>query len=211
ERKIKESPDLTIGRKKYKMDLVPPDLMVARFFAGERSAIEELEALQETAARELEEFVEEQSGEEGLLEDATNEKGKVTKAAVKARQREIGNDPEFADECEALTQCMELLEAEAGAGKAVKDARSALDERVLARYATLTEDEVTALVVEDKWCASIRAGIDGEVQRLTQRLAARVKELDKRYARPLPELEQEVEEFGAKVEEHLKRMGLEWR
>jgi len=210
ERKIKESPDLTIGRKKYKMDLVPPDLIVARFFAGERSAIEELEALQENAARELEEFVEEQSGEEGLLEDATNEKGKVTKAAVKARLREIGNDPEFADEREALTRCMELLEAEAGAGKAVKDARSALDERVLARYATLTEDEAKALVVEDKWCASIRAGIDGEVQRLTLRLAARVKELDERYVRPLPELEQEVAVFSAKVEEHLKRMGLEW-
>ena len=34
----------------------------------------------------------------------------------------------------------------------------------------------------------------------------RVKELEERYARPLPELEREV--FGAKVEEHLKRMEL---
>jgi hypothetical protein len=38
ERKIKETPDLTIGRKKYKMDLVPPALLVARFFAEEQSA-----------------------------------------------------------------------------------------------------------------------------------------------------------------------------
>lgn len=49
-----------------------------------------------------------------------------------------------------------------------------------------------------------------EVQRLTQQLAGRVKILEKRYAQPLPELEQEqeVEEFGAKVEGHLKKMGL---
>ena len=37
-------------------------------------------------------------------------------------------------------------------------------------------------------------------------LVRRVKELEERYARPLPELEREV--FGAKVEEHLKQMGL---
>lgn len=210
DRKIKETPDLTIGRKKYKMDLVPPGLVVARYFAGEQAAVEELEALQETAARELEEYVEEHSGDEGLLEDVTNEKGKVTKTAVKDRLREIGKDPEFTDERDALTRCMKLLEAESGAGKAVKDAQAALDERVLSRYATLTEDEIRALVVEDKWFASIRAAVEGEVEQLTQRLAGRVKELDERYARPLPELEREVEAFSAKVEEHLKRMGLSW-
>ncbi|HOB44253.1 MAG TPA: type I restriction endonuclease subunit M, partial [Bacillota bacterium] len=91
-----------------------------------------------------------------------------------------------------------------------KEAQAALDKRVLARYATLTEDEIKTLVVEDKWFASIRAAIEGEVQRLTQRLAGRVKELDERYARPLPELEREVEVFGERVEEHLKRMGLVW-
>ena len=38
ESKIKETPDLTIGRKKYKMDLVPPALIVARYFAKEQAA-----------------------------------------------------------------------------------------------------------------------------------------------------------------------------
>ncbi|HPZ14836.1 MAG TPA: hypothetical protein PLK04_11510, partial [Bacillota bacterium] len=71
-------------------------------------------------------------------------------------------------------------------------------------------DEIKTLVVEDKWFASIRAAVEGEVERLTQRLAGRVKELDERYARPLPELEREVEEFGAKVAEHLRKMGLKW-
>ena len=38
ERKLKETPDLTIGRKKYKMDLIPPAFVVARYFAAEHAA-----------------------------------------------------------------------------------------------------------------------------------------------------------------------------
>jgi len=73
ERKIKETPDLTIGRKKYKMDLVPPALVVARYFAQEQAAIDELQIAHDTAARELEEFIEENSGDEGFLVDAMYE------------------------------------------------------------------------------------------------------------------------------------------
>jgi type I restriction enzyme M protein len=210
EKKIKETPDLTIGRQKYKMDLIPPDLIINRYFVAGQAAIDELAARQETATREFEEFIEEHTGEEGLLEDAMNEKGRVTKTAVKDRSKEIGRNPEFAEERDALTQVMALIEAEAGAKKAVKEAQAALDKRVLARYATLTEAEIKTLVVEDKWFASLRAAIEGEMQRLTQRLSGRVKELDERYARPLSELEREVEAYSAKVEEHLKRMGLVW-
>ena len=105
-------------------------------------------------------------------------------------------------------RCLALIEAESCTGKAVKDAQAKLDQRVLACYATLTETEIKTLVVEDKWLATIREAVEGEMQRLTQQLAGRAKELEERYARPLPELEQEVEAFGAKVEGHLKRMGL---
>ncbi len=208
-RKIRETPDLVINRRKYKMDLIPPGLIAGRYFADEEAAIDDLVTRQETAAREREEFVEEHTGEEGLLSDATNDKGNITRSAVNARLKEIGRDPEFAEEHEALTQVMELMEAESRAGKAVREAQAALDKRVLARYAALTEGEIKEIVVGDKWFASIRAAVDAEVERLTQRLAGRVKELDERYACPLPALEREVEVYGTKVEEHLRRMGLE--
>ena len=212
EKKIKETADLAIKRKKYKTDLIPPALIVARWFAVEQAAIEKLQGAQETAARELEEFVEEHSssggGEDGLLADAANDRGRVTSAAVKQRLKTIRGEPENDEERAILTRCLALIEAESQAGKAVKEAQAALDRAVLARYATLTEAEIKTLVVEDKWCASIRAAIDDEVQRLTQRLTRRVQELEQRYARPLPALEQEVEVFSAKVERHLKRMGV---
>ena len=103
EKKIKETPDLTIKRKKYKMDLIPPALVVTRYFATEQTALEALQAGQDSAARELEEFVEEHTAEDGLLADATNDKGKVTKASVKDRLKTIQDAPESDEEQEALT------------------------------------------------------------------------------------------------------------
>ena len=212
ERKIRETADLTIKRKKYKMGLIPPALIVARWFATEQAAIEKLQAGRETAARELEEFVEEHAsadaGQDGPLAEVTNERGKVTAAPVKARLKAIRREAENDEEQDILKRCLILIESESKVGKAVKEAQADLDRAVLARYAVLTEAEIRTLVVEDKWRDSIRTAIDGELQRLTQRLAGRVQELEERYARPLPALEHEVEAFSARVEGHLIRMGV---
>ena len=172
EEKIKETPDLTIKRKKYKMDLIPPSLVVARYFAVEQAAIQVLQANQETAARDLEEFVEEHTGDDGLLEDATNDNGKITRVGVRNRLKAIPDDdePENGEERNTLTCCLALIDAESEAAKAVKEAQAALDQQVLARYATLTEDEIKTLVVEDKWFANIQSDIESEVQRLTSSL-----------------------------------------
>ena len=54
------------------------------------------------------------------------------------------------------------------------------------------------------------AGIKAEIERITQQLASRVKELEERYAEPLPALEAAVEALSEKVAGHLRAMGLEW-
>ena len=187
EKKIKETPDLTIKRKKYKMDLVPPALIVARYFATEQVEIGKLEAAHGDVVRKLEDFVEEHTGEDGLLEDVTNDKSKVTKASLKVRIKAIQVEPESEQEREVLTRCLDLVEAESKAGKAVKDAQVGLDQKVMASYTTLAETQIKTLVVEDKWLAGIRAAIEGEVQRLTQQLAGRLSVLDERYVRPASE------------------------
>ncbi len=209
EKKIKETPDLTVSRKKYKMDLVPPVLMVTRYFATEQAVIDSLEDKRETVSRELEEFVEQHTGEEGPLEDALNDESKVTQARVKAQLMTIQDHggSESEEERDALKHCLALIDAESKASKAVRDAQAALDQRVLSRYATLTETEIKTLVVKDKWFASIGAAVEGEVQRITQQLAGRVKELEERYAKPLPELERDVEAFSERVAGHLSKMG----
>ena len=75
EKKILETPDLTVNRRKYKMDLVPPGLIVARYFAADQAALEALQVTQAAALHELNEFVEEHTSEGGLLADATNRQG----------------------------------------------------------------------------------------------------------------------------------------
>jgi type I restriction enzyme M protein len=208
EKKIKETPDLTVKGKKYKMDLIPPALIVARYFAKEQVEVDELEAKREAAERELEEFVEENSGEEGLLEDARTEKDTVTRASVSERLKESKNEAGSGDETKALSRCLALIEAESAAAKAAKEAQAALDVKVLAHYAKLTETETKSLVVNDKWCAAIGAALEGEIRQLTQTLAGRVKELEERYAETLAELEHGSDELTEKVEAHLKQMGL---
>lgn len=210
QKKIKETPDLTVKRRKYKLNLVPPDLVVARYFYAERQAIEALQVEHESAARELEEYVEEHGGEGGLLEDALTDKGKVTKTAIQSRLKAIRDDdePDGDAERDVLSHCLTLIQAESKAAKAVKSAQTSLNERVLARYGAFTEAEIKTLIIEDKWLAGIRSAVEDEVQRLSQRLAARVQELEERYADPLLKLECRVAKFGAKVEGHLRRMGL---
>jgi type I restriction enzyme M protein len=207
-RKIRETPDLTIGRKKYKMDLIPPDLIIARYFMDEQAAIDAAQAVADSAAQAVEEYIEEHSGEEGLLEDAANDKGKVTKAGLKEMLNAIGKDPVFAEERKAAKHALKLMDKEGLAKKQHRALIDALEAQVLATYPDLTEDEIKALTVDDKWFTAIKAGIDGEVQAIAQRLAGRVRELDERYAEPLPKLEQTMKLFGAKVANHLAKMGV---
>ncbi len=203
-----ETPDLTVKRKRYRMDLVPPRLVVARYFATEQAEVDRLRTEQEGVARELEGFVEEHSGEDGLLEGATGDSGKVTQAAARARLKAVVGDPEGWEERDALEVCLDLMKALGAAKRSTKAAQARLDSKVLARYGTLTVAEITELVVGDKWMASVEGAIGQVVERLTGGLVDRVRVLEGRYARPLPKLERRVEDYGARVEGHLRRMGV---
>ena len=203
-----ESPDLTVKRKKYKMDLLPPGLVVARYFATEQAGVDRLRAEEEEAARQLEEFVEEYSGEDGLLEGATTDAGKVTQTAVRARLRTVGDDAEGDDEREVLEVCLGLMKSLAAAKRRTKAAQTKLDAKVLTRYATLTVAEIAEIVVDDKWVASVEARIGQHVERLAGGLVDRVRVLERRYATPLAVMERRVEDYGTKVEGHLKQMGM---
>lgn len=92
----------------------------------------------------------------------------------------------------------------------MKDAVKALDARVAARYKQRAPADIQQLVVHGKWLAALRTRVDGELDRVSQALAGRVKQLAERYARPLPQLAEEVGALSAKVDEHLRKMGFAW-
>ena len=207
DKKSKEKEDLKIGKMKYKVDLIPPKLIIDRYFAAEQAAIEKLEGEKDAIVQEREEMEEEHGGEEGLLEEAKSEAGNVTKGAAKARYRAIKDDPEFADELEVLKPYLELRDKETKAGSAIRDAQKELDAQVVDKYNALTVEEIKTLVVDDKWLTVLSEAVQSEVDSISQALTGRVKVLAERYSTPLPEIANEVEALSAKVNEHLGKMG----
>jgi type I restriction enzyme M protein len=109
----KARPDFVLGKKKYQAELIPPTLVIRRWFSDEQAAIEKLEADLASLQQQIEEMAEEHGGDEGLLADAVNNKGKLTKASVTARLKEIKGDADAADERQALNGYLALVEQEA--------------------------------------------------------------------------------------------------
>ncbi|MYC90009.1 MAG: SAM-dependent DNA methyltransferase [Gemmatimonadetes bacterium] len=207
-RQAGESPDLTVRRTKYKMDLLPPGVVAGRYFAEEQREVEFLLAEQDRIGREVEAFVEENTAEDRSLDGATTDAGNVTQAAVRRRLKEIRGDSGDPDERDALEVCLDLMKAEAKAKRAAKDARASLDAETLARYATQTPSEIADMVVRGKWMASMENAISQQVERLTTGLVDRVTVLEARYAEALPKLAQRAEELESRVRSHLRDMGV---
>jgi len=210
-KKTKEKPDFTVGKKKYKTELIPSALVIARYFTKEQGTIEKLETDIAALQQQMEELAEEHGGEGGLLEDAKNDKDKLTKASVAARLKDIKSDADAPSDDEAerklLADYLALSEQEATASTALKAAQEILMEKVLQQYARLTEDDIKTLVVDDKWLATLAAAVQGELDRVSQTLTGRIRQLAERYATPLPQLTDEVATLASRVEEHLKKMG----
>ncbi len=251
--------------KGWTCDLIPKRLIVARYYAEEQKAIDQLALELETVAAMLAELEEEHGGEEGAFPAPD----KVNKASVTVRLKELkeeepadlssssfprkrgsraaskldarrslssnavvrgGHDssldaPEavlmvaeapapYGDaapsEAEVLRSWLNLFNQEADLKKRLKDAEAALDAKAYAHYPKLTEAEIKALVVDDKWLAALDAAIHGEMERVSQQLTGRMKELAERYEAPLPQMVDRVAELEARVNGHLERMGFAW-
>jgi type I restriction enzyme M protein len=235
-----EPPDMILkagrGQRGFVAEVVPPPLIVARFFAEERAAFDALEAAVEDVEQRMTELDDEHSGEDGLLAECRTAKGKVTAALLKARRKELASEldagsfkrydklakrgeagdaiktefveaiPEFL-EMFAIDDMLRLIDEQSARTSAAKEAKAKLDAQTVAKYPKLTDEEVKTLVVEDKWIASIEAAINGERGRIAQALTSRIKTLVERYAEPLPAISDRVLSLEAKVAEHLNAMG----
>jgi type I restriction enzyme M protein len=192
--------------KGWTCDLIPKPLIIARYFAKEQAALDTKQVELEAAAASLAELVEEHGGEEGFL----GVLDRIAKAEVSFRLKEIKGDKEAKDEAAVLKGWLDLTESETALKRAVKEQEAALDTLAYDKYPKLTEAEIKTLVVEDKWMARLAAAVQGELDRVSQTLTGRIRELAERYATPLPKLTDEVATLAARVEEHLKKMGASW-
>jgi type I restriction enzyme M protein len=303
-----EKEDFKRGKRRFKSDLVPAALLIARYFAAERDAIAALEAELASIEQQLEELTEEHNGDDGILRDVTskaeaeaariesvvtlwqdvdsstcteytalkttaadfenrlkalsdnhhfsaarNAKGKLTLKAIKDRLKNLPLGDEHhtltdyvhtdksAKEAErnakhlfaaiepqivsrlsekplsedlrdlaVVVRYLSNLDQQADAKARLKAAQDDLEAKLDAKYPTLTEEEIKTLVVDDKWLVTIAAAVQGELDRVSQTLTGRIRQLAERYATPLPQLTDEMATLAARVDEHLQKMGAVW-
>lgn len=213
-----------------------------------------------SAERKVSETIDAQSQYEQdnapVLNPLRNTKGKLTKADVNKRVKELEDDKanEELEILAAYNQCLDdvalakkqqktlliertefirkaldvhatedtiinlqlayqyqrLSEQESSLSSQIKDAEKALYQLLVKKYPAIPLNEVKDLVVNDKWLATLQANIVAEIERVTQKMTNRVKELEERYSMPLPTLTNSVDDLSDKVAGHLKAMGLEW-
>lgn len=199
-------------------DLMPKTLVIDRYFLTEKKAVEKMEADKEAIATQLTELEEEHSTEDGYFADLD----KVNKASIsyklKVMSDELKKGKLIAEEITynsslitVFKTYLKLLDDQTELNKKIKEAIADLDVKVIERYKTLTVDEIKQLVVDDKWMATLERSVKTEMERISQRLTQRIKELAERYETPLPKQTTDVTELETKVNAHLQKMGFVWK
>lgn len=203
----KKKPSQIAGIEGLQGTLIPPQLLIQEYFGAAQKEIEALQNSIEELVAQMDELREEHAGEEGLLANATNDKGTISKATLNQALKEAEDGDE---EHAMLIQYRELLDQEAEIKKEIKAHEKALEDEVITKYPELSIREIQNLVVDKKWMAQISKRIQSELDNISHRLSTRIKELAERYETPLPQITTQTEQLTRKVEEHLKRMGYQW-
>lgn len=207
-----ESADLVFGTgvkaQRWVTDLIPPALIIDRYFAEEKAELDRLTMGQESISQELQEYIEEHAVEEGLLWEAINDDGGIKVGDARKRLKEATAEGAESEEVAALNEVVKLFTEETVTKKRVRDTKLNLEKEVLGTYLKLTEPQIDRLVVEDKWHARVSDAIHYEVENVTQALAERVQELGNRYSESLGNTIAEVENLNALVMGHLRAIGV---
>ena len=205
----KDGAEFVVSKQRFKSDLLPADILIARYFAAEREEIAEQGRRLSLIEAEITELVEEHRGEGGALEDVVDENGKIAKPAVVAALKSIS--PEAGDETEILRTSLRLLDAFARSKDELRSLQSALFTRIAAQYGELSESDVQSLVIDGKWLARARQEVTAQVHVISTAFAGRIAELARRYAVPLPEIEAGSQALSERVAGHLAGLGFRWK
>ena len=205
--KFSEEPDLTLGSGrsavKLRAEIIPPSLIVARYFPDDQAKVDGLRAALGELDSEIEEAEEEHGGEDGLFAAAKNDDGELSAQSVKARLKDMRGYVDDTGEQALLSTWLRNNSQRADKAREAKELLSALHAKVASHYTMLSMLEVKTIVVRDKWIASIERAVLGEIDRVSKTLNNRVGTLSQRYNAPFPGLNERVEAINAKVREHV--------
>lgn len=205
--KTKDRVDYQVKKEKYHSETLPSQILIDRFFSKEASDIESLEDQLNQAVEALDDFDAEFGGDEGILRDYLNDKGRIAKKdLIKILQNaDLENE-----ERKALSNYEELAETEESLKDKRKRKESELVELIALKYSTLNETDLKNVLIENKWIKAIKEVVENELDSTILKLSKRLSELNNRYLVPLPKIEKEREELSQKVKSHIEKMGVMW-
>jgi type I restriction enzyme M protein len=199
------------GKEKgWDSELIPKEIIIDKFFIKQKEELEKLQEELDIISQQIQSMDEENQGDDDLFSLTRNDDEKISKKDIPKRIKEIKNEPESVDELKVLSEYLELAEKEKELKRNINTAKKQLDNDLLEKYNKLKESEIREIVVHDKWLFSIYNSIYEELERISNNLVGRIKELAERYETPLPELSNDVKELTGKVEQDLGKMGFKW-
>lgn len=177
--------------------LIPVKLIEKLYFSDLCDRLDCLETEQDNLSSDMEQILDDQSGNEDYQINGEFDKTAFLDAVKKVKSG--GAD--------YLLKYAQLLKSETDAKKEIKKIESELENKIIDKYASLTADEAKNIVVKSKWFATLGCNLDDLIERIKTNLTSSVQQMSDRYAETLPDIESKVDELEKKVKQHLKDMG----
>ena len=206
ETKSKESIDFQVKKDKFHSETLPSSIIIKAFLSKEADALAQAEANLELLSAEIGEFHEDNSGDEDLISEYFNAKGRIVKKDLADALKDKNLEKEVVD---LLNQYKALIGKEDLLKETMKKLDEDLTTKIIQRYKSLDERLAKKLIIEDKWIDAVSGIVYGQLDNLIQIFTKRLIELEDRYKSPLPVIEKSREQLSKSVLAHLKSMGVQ--
>lgn len=188
--------------------LIPKQIVLDAFFALEQKEIEKAEEKLSQTESEFEEFIENNSDENGYFTDYMGDDEKIDSKKITSRVKLLTKEKKTQnEEYKILNNYVDYESSIKSQKKHITELKKVLDDNCRNRYKTFTDAEIKDLLVNRKWYKAIDDGIQNLYVTVANHLTKRIVELYERYENTLSELTSKLAEEEKVVFGHLTQMG----
>lgn len=188
--------------------LIPKQIVLDAFFALEQKEIEKAEEKLSQTESEFEEFIENNSDENGYFTDYMGDDEKIDSKKITSRVKLLTKEKKTQnEEYKILINYVDYESSIKSQKKHITELKKVLDDNCRNRYETFTDAEIKDLLVNRKWYKAIDDGIQNLYITVANHLTKRIVELYERYENTLSELTSKLAEEEKVVFGHLTQMG----
>lgn len=188
--------------------LIPKQIVLDAFFALEQKEIEKAEEKLSQTESEFEEFIENNSDENGYFTDYMGDDEKIDSKKIMSRVKLLTKEKKTQnEEYKILNNYVDYESSIKSQKKHITELKKVLDDNCRNRYETFTDAEIKDLLVNRKWYKAIDDGIQNLYITVANHLTKRIVELYERYENTLSELTSKLAEEEKVVFGHLTQMG----